>query len=178
MSLFVVSCASSPKKGDEPAPAKAQTEKGKTKEEKAAAKEAKAKSKEDKTAAKEEKGKSKEDKDTAKAEKGKTGQEGGVSAESLQKETETLMGNAKNIKADVAMNEEYAKAQAAYEEALKYKNEGNTKKAEKSFEQARRLFEEVYAKTEEKRVRAERSIADSKNELQSVEEKAKAAGVL
>jgi hypothetical protein len=162
--LFVASCASSPKKGDEQAPAKAQSEKAKTKEDKAAAKEAKAKSNEDKTA--------------AKAEKGEPGKEGGVSVESLQKETETLMGKAKNVKADVAMKEDYAKAQAAYEEALKYKNEGNAKKAEKSFEQARRMFEEVYAKTEEKRARAERSIADSKNELKSVEEKARAAGML
>ena len=163
VSFFVVSCASSPKKGEEPSPAKAQSEKTKTKEEKATAKA--------------EKNKSKEEKSVAKTEKGKTEEDYRASAESLQGETETLMRKAKKIKADVAMKEEYAKARAAYDEALKLKNEGNHKKAAKSLEEAKALFEEVYAKTEEKRARAAQSIADSQKELAAVEEKAKAAGI-
>jgi tetratricopeptide (TPR) repeat protein len=156
IALLIVSCATSPKKGGEPTAAKAQTEKSRTKEEKA---------------------KAKEEKSTANAEKGKTEGDYRTSAESLQGETETLISKAKGIKADVAMGDEYAKAKAAYDEALKDKNEGNYKKAAKSFEKARGLFEEVYAKTEEKRARAARSMEESQKALQLVEEKAKAAGV-
>lgn len=145
VSVFAVSCASSPKKGGETTSAKAQSEKAKS-----------------------EKAKTKDD---------KTGEDYKASADRLQVETETLMGKAKGIKADVAMKEEYAKAQAAYDEALKLKNEGNHKKAAKSFEEAKALFGEVYAKTEEKRARAAQSIEDSKKELAAVEEKAETAGI-
>jgi hypothetical protein len=149
MALFIVSCATSPKKGEESAKTKAQTEKGKAKEEKS----------------------------TAKVDKGKNDGDFKASAESLQVEAETLMGKAKAIKADVAMREEFGKAQAAYDEALKYKNGENYKKAAKSFGEAKGLFAEVYAKTEEKRARAAKSIEESQKELQSVEEKARAAGL-
>jgi hypothetical protein len=145
VSVFAVSCASSPKKGGEPTSAKTQTEKKKS-----------------------EKTKTKDD---------QAGEDYKASAERLQVETEALMGKAKGVKADVAMREEYAKAQAAYDEALKLKKEGNHKKAAKSFEEAKALFEEVYGKTGEKRARAAQSIEKSQKEIAAVEEKAEAAGV-
>lgn len=96
-------------------------------------------------------------------------------AENLQQETDTVIAKANDIKANVAMKTEYDRALAIYEKAMNEKSKGNHKKAAELFEKAKKLFEEVYQQTEIKRARAEKSIEESKRELQLVEEKAKEA---
>jgi hypothetical protein len=96
-------------------------------------------------------------------------------AENLQQETDTLIAKADDIKANVAMKKEYDRALAIYEKAMNEKSKGNHKKAAELFEKAKKLFEELYQQTEVKRARAEKSIEESKRELQLVEEKAKEA---
>jgi len=96
-------------------------------------------------------------------------------AENLQQETDTVIAKANDIKANVAMKTEYNRALAIYEKAMNEKSKGNHKKAAELFEKAKKLFEEVYQQTEIKRARAEKSIEESKRELQLVEEKAKEA---
>jgi len=97
--------------------------------------------------------------------------------ETLRTEAETSLSAARNIKADVAMKEEFEKALALYERAQSEQEKGNYKKASDLFSKAKQLFEEVHQKTEEKRVQAEKSMDESKTQLQQLEEKAKAAGI-
>ncbi len=94
-------------------------------------------------------------------------------AENLKHETDTVIAKANDIKANVAMKSEYDRALAIYEKAMNEKSKGNHKKAAELFEKAKKLLEEVYQQTEVKRARAEKSIEESKRELQLVEEKAK-----
>ena len=100
-----------------------------------------------------------------------------VYAEQLQKETETAKKDADNIKADIAMQKEYDKALSLYEKAMNESNAGNFDKAVKHFEEAKRIFTDVYKQTEVKMARAEKSIEESKGELQLVEKKVQDAGL-
>jgi hypothetical protein len=100
-----------------------------------------------------------------------------VSSEQLQKETETAKKDADNIKANIAMKKEYDKALALYEKAMKESNAGDFDKAAKNFEEAKRIFLDVYKQTEVKMARAEKSIEESKGELQLVEQKVQDAGL-
>lgn len=109
--------------------------------------------------------------------KGKTEDEYRTSADTLQKETEALIGAVKDIKANVTMKDDFAKAQSVYDEAMKQYNDGKFKKAAATFEDAKSLFNSIYSQTTEKKTRAERSIEDANREMQAVEEKAKAAGL-
>lgn len=100
-----------------------------------------------------------------------------VYSEQLQKETETAKKDAENIKANVAMKKEYDKALALYEKAVNERSAGNFDKAVKHFEEAKRIFVDVYKQTEVKMARAEKSIEESKGELQLVEQKVQDAGL-
>jgi hypothetical protein len=104
-------------------------------------------------------------------------QENGNSLDELQRETEALMNKVREIKGDVAMKEEFAKALGVYEKALSSKQEGSKRKAADLFREAKDLFQTVCTQTEEKRARAERAIEESNRELQIVEQKAKGAGL-
>lgn len=98
-------------------------------------------------------------------------------AEARHTEAETALSAARDIKADIAMREEFEKALELYERAKSEQEKGNNKKASDLFLKSKKLFEEVYRKTEEKRVRAEKSMDESMAQLQQLEEKAKAAGI-
>jgi len=106
-----------------------------------------------------------------------TRQENGNSLDELQRDAEALMNKAREIKGDVAMKEEFAKALAVYESASSSKQEGSKRKAADLFREAKDLFQTVCTQTEEKRERAERAIEESNRELQIVEQKAKGAGL-
>lgn len=106
-----------------------------------------------------------------------TRQENGNSLEELQRDAEALMNKAREIKGDVAMKEEFAKALAVYESASSSKQEGSKRKAADLFRESKDLFQAVCTQTEEKRARAERAIEESNRELQIVEQKAKGAGL-
>jgi len=106
-----------------------------------------------------------------------TKQENGNSLDELQRDAEALMNKAREIKGDVAMKEEFAKALAVYESASSSKQEGSKRKAADLFREAKDLFQAVCTQTEEKRARAERAIEESNRELQIVEQKAKGAGL-
>jgi len=97
--------------------------------------------------------------------------------EKRQSEVESALASAKNIKADVAMNEDFQKALSVYERAVNEKEKGNYKKASDLFDQAKKLFDEVYRKTEEKRTRAAKSIEESNSQIEMLEKKAKEEGI-
>jgi hypothetical protein len=97
--------------------------------------------------------------------------------EDQQSKAESALTSAKDIKADVAMKEDFQKALSLYERALNEKEKGNYKKASDLFAQAKDLFDEVYRKTEEKRTRAAKSIEESNSQLQMLEKKAKEEGI-
>ena len=100
-----------------------------------------------------------------------------VNTSQLQEDTEKMKKRADDIKAGVAMKNEYEKALAVYERALKEKEQGNLKKAVELFEKAKLQFENIYKKTEVKMARAEKSIEESKSDMQLVEDKVKEAGL-
>jgi hypothetical protein len=88
-------------------------------------------------------------------------------------ETENVKQAADNIKADVAMKDDYRKAVGTYDKAVKAKAKGNYEQSVELFLEARAMFEEVYQQTVIKKTKAEKSMANSTENLKMVEEKVK-----
>ncbi len=92
-----------------------------------------------------------------------------------REEIETIKKQADDIKASVAVKDDYEKTQEVYDSALEEKRAGNYETALELLEKARGLFEEVYKKTEQKKERAEKSMEDSRKGIESAEERAEEA---
>jgi len=95
-------------------------------------------------------------------------------ADRSKAEVDAIKTNAEGIKAQVAMKEEYATAKAKYDEAVAAKEAGDFEQAITLFAEAKTLFQDVYAKTKQKKEDAEAEIKSSQDGLKDAEDRAKA----
>ena len=86
------------------------------------------------------------------------------------KDVEKRKKSAEEIKAPVATKDDYTKARSVYEQALSVRKAGNNEKAVELLDKAEGMFVDVYDMTLEKKIRAERSIEESRTEIQTLEE--------
>ena len=94
--------------------------------------------------------------------------------EKKQEETEAIVKQAEDIKAQVAMKEEYTAARAKYDQALAAQNNGEYEQAVTLFDEAKLLFQDLYEKTKEKKERAEQAMGSSEESIKDFEEQARA----
>jgi len=87
----------------------------------------------------------------------------------------TAKKSADDLKASVAVKDDYAKAQAVYDRALKEKAAGDLAAATKDFEEARKLFEAVAKVAAEKRDKALAASAEAAKAQADAEAAAAAA---
>jgi colicin import membrane protein len=92
-----------------------------------------------------------------------------------RQDVETVRNNAMAIKAQVAMQSEYATAEASYQKAVAAEGGGDLEGALDSYVQARDQFAKVYEETRVKMDRAERALADARRGLADAEARAKTA---
>ncbi len=92
-----------------------------------------------------------------------------------QKEVEVREEKTKSdeIKAGVAMKEEYDLAVAKYDEAVQNSKEADYEESVTQFDEAKTMLEEVYTKTLEKKEKAEASMEESNKSMEELEEKAR-----
>jgi len=86
------------------------------------------------------------------------------------KDVEKIKKSAEAIKAPVAVKDDYAKAKSVYEQALGARKAGENEEAAELLDEAEGLFTDVYDVTLEKKTRAEKSIEESRTEIQTLEE--------
>ena len=99
-------------------------------------------------------------------------------------ETEAVRADSEGLKAPVAVPVAYAEAEAAYQKALASEKGGNYERALEEFDEAKRLYDAVYAETADKKARAdealaaaERGIADAEARARELETAEKTGGV-
>jgi hypothetical protein len=92
-----------------------------------------------------------------------------------RKDVEVVKANADGLKAPVAMKDDYAAALAKYNDALAAQKAGDYEKAIGLFAEAKPMFEQVVAKTQEKKATAEAALQAAQNSQADSEQKAKDA---
>jgi hypothetical protein len=94
-------------------------------------------------------------------------------ADARQKEAEAAKSQADSIKSKGAMPDVYAKAQAKLDEALAARKAGDFEKSVTAFQDAQRLFQDLYVQVKAKRDRAEQSMRSAQESLKDAEQRAK-----
>ena len=92
-----------------------------------------------------------------------------------RQDVETVRASATGIKAQVAVTDDYAAAEAVYQKALASDNAGDQEAAIDGYGQARDQFVKVYDSAKAKKDRAERSLQEARKDLSDAEAQAKAA---
>jgi len=92
-----------------------------------------------------------------------------------RQDVETVRASATGIKAQVAVTDDYAAAEAVYQKALASDNAGDQEAAIDGYGQARDQFVKVYDAAKAKKDRAERSMQDARKNLSDAEARAKTA---
>lgn len=91
---------------------------------------------------------------------------------SVQSQTESSKKTADDLKASVAVADEYSKANAVYQRALQEKAAGDMEKASTDFEQAGPMFDAVAATAKQKRDAALQSLQAARQDMGTSEQKA------
>jgi tetratricopeptide (TPR) repeat protein len=84
-------------------------------------------------------------------------------------EVEKIKKAAEDIKAPVAVKDDYKSAKAVYDDALKSKKKGNYEEASGLLDKAKDQFQSVYNVTLAKKQKAERNIAESREKIDELE---------
>jgi hypothetical protein len=92
-----------------------------------------------------------------------------------RQDVETVRASATGIKAQVAVADDFAAAEAVYQKALASDNAGDQEAAIDGYGQARDQFVKVYDGAKAKKDRAERSLQGARKDLSDAEARAKAA---
>ncbi len=92
-----------------------------------------------------------------------------------RQDVDTVRTNAGEIKAQVAMADQYAAAEAVYQKAVASDAGGDQEAAIDGYAQAREQFVKVYDETKAKKDRAERAVQDTRKGFVDAEARAKAA---
>ena len=87
-----------------------------------------------------------------------------------EKEVTALRTSAEEIKAQVALKDEYKKAIAVWEESQKEKKAGNYEKSAEFLSIAYSDFDAVYKKTKEKKARAEKALNEFNTNIDQVKD--------
>ena len=98
-----------------------------------------------------------------------------ILTDNTKKETDATLSLADEIKAGVAVKDDYDKAKAVYDNAVAEQEAGNYEKAIELFQEAEDLFQQVYEKAKDKKEKAEDAIQEALDSLKESEEKAKEA---
>lgn len=101
---------------------------------------------------------------------------GGLLVERIQAESTASKKAADDIKAPVAVKDEYASALEVYNRAIKEKAAGDLEQAGSDFAQARDMFDAVYQTARDKREKALQAIQETDQVLEVSEQKASVAG--
>ena len=88
-----------------------------------------------------------------------------------QEDADGAKGRADGVKASVAVSEEYAEAQAVYDEAVAAADAGDDERAAELFENAEVLFDQVYELAAEKKRQAEAALNNLDKSLQDLDTK-------
>ena len=86
-----------------------------------------------------------------------------------QNDADGAKSRADNVKASVAVPEEYAEAQAVYDEAVAVAGAGNDERAAELFENAEVLFDQAYELAAEKKRQAEAALNNVDKSLQDLD---------
>jgi hypothetical protein len=97
---------------------------------------------------------------------------GGLYLAKLQAQTEASKKAADDLKASVAVKEQYSEANDVYLRALKEKDAGDLDSAAADFGQARDMFDAVTVVAQQKKDNATKSLADTKESMVASEQKA------
>ena len=87
----------------------------------------------------------------------------------IKSDTDSSRDKAKNIKADVAVKDDFVKADEEYQKALALSEEGNYDEALVHLEQARTLFEGAFQAAKEKHDKARTSIDSAEQQIDKVD---------
>jgi hypothetical protein len=87
-------------------------------------------------------------------------------------ETEAVRADSQELKAEVALPEDYAEAEAAYQKALASEKAGNFEAAVDEFQEANELYKKVYAATAEKKARADAAMSAAADGISAAEKRA------
>ena len=98
-----------------------------------------------------------------------------ILTDNTKKETDASLALADELKAGVAVKDDYDKAKEVCGNAVAEQEAGNYEKAIELFEEANSLFQQVYEKAKEKKEKAELAIQEALDSLKASEEKAKEA---
>ncbi len=98
-----------------------------------------------------------------------------ILTDNTKKETDASLTLADELKAGVAVKDDYDKAKEVYNNAVTEQEAGNYEKAIELFEEADGLFQQVYEIAKEKKEKAELAIQEALDSLKASEEKAKEA---
>jgi hypothetical protein len=90
-----------------------------------------------------------------------------------EKKVGDLRRQSEEIKAQVALKDDYQAAVAKYDQAVAAEKAGNYEQAVSLFGEAEKMFQEVYTKTKAKKDRAENAMDSSSRNIKDFEEKAK-----
>jgi hypothetical protein len=89
-----------------------------------------------------------------------------------QQKTEAAKKTADDLKAGVAVKDDYAQAESLYEKAIKEKDAEDIDNASRDFGQSRDMFVTVAASAQEKKTAAEKALADAQQGQTDAEKKA------
>lgn len=87
-----------------------------------------------------------------------------------QSEVDAVRQAADELKAPVAVKEQYAAAASVYDRAVAARDAGNFQEALKLLDEAEKLFEAVYAEARAKKQRAEQSMSETGGSIKSFED--------
>jgi len=85
------------------------------------------------------------------------------------KKSDTSLNKAKEIKADVAVKDEYQKGEILIKEAKELLKKGEYVLAGEKAKEASKIFEEAYLKAKEKKEKAESAIKEAENKLMELQ---------
>jgi tetratricopeptide (TPR) repeat protein len=100
---------------------------------------------------------------------------GGLLVDKIQVQSTASKKAADDIKAPVAVKDEYAKALEVYNRAIKEKAAGNLEQAGSDFAQAQDMFDAVYAQARDKREKALQAMKETEQLQAESEQKAQEA---
>jgi hypothetical protein len=89
-----------------------------------------------------------------------------------EKKVSDLRRRSEEIKAQVAMKDAYAAALAKYDQAVAAEKVGDYEQAVSLFDEAEKLFQDVYTKTQAQKDRAEKAMKSSRDNIKDFEERA------
>ena len=90
-----------------------------------------------------------------------------------QKQANLARSQADSIKSQRALPDQYARAKAKYDEGVAALKAGDFETAIAAFDEAQRLFQDLYVQVKAKKDRAEQSIRSSQEGLQDAEQRAR-----